>query len=512
MSIQRVGVVGLGTMGAGIAEVFVASGVRVVAVDVDENALAAGRSRLEKSFQRSVDKGRLTPADRADIEGRLTFTTDLDQLADAGLVIEAVPERIDLKASLFGELDRRCGPETILATNTSSLPVTRIAATTSRPQRVVGMHFFNPAPVMKLVEVVHTVLTDSAVVSTVRELAVTCGKTPVVVGDRAGFVANALLFGYLADAARLAETKQATLEDIDAAMVASCGLPMGPLTLLDLIGLDVSLDVLETLYDETRDQRYAPPPLLRRLVMAGKLGRKSSRGYYRYDDEAGQAADVVPVDDVTLVGHASGRIANALGLTDAVRPADVGDAGLVVVDGGSAAATAELLGRVATAGKPDTVVLAAAPDDMPLAAVASTTRNPEAVVGLHVPLAPRPGVVEVVTTSRSSEAAVATARALVSSRGATAVVCRDRPGQIVEALLLPHLGDAARMVGDGYATRDDVETAMRLGCGYPAGPFELLGAIGSTDVRAGLLHLAAATHQPGLAPSAYLDDIAAFGS
>jgi 3-hydroxybutyryl-CoA dehydrogenase len=523
VTIGSAGVVGLGTMGAGIVEVFARAGLDVVAVELDDALVAAGRGRLEASLQRAVDRGRLDAAECHAVLGRVTFSADRSALAGCDLVTEAVPERLDIKTELFADLDRICGPGTILATNTSSLPVTRIAAATGRPELVVGVHFFNPAPVMRLVEVVHTVLTDTAVVAAVRELAERCGKTPVVVGDRAGFVANALLFGYLNAAALAAETNQAAITDIDAAMVAACGLPMGPLTLLDLIGLDVSLDVLETMYDETRDQRYAPAPLLKRLVMAGRLGRKSGAGYYRYEGRTSTAAvGVEPVArpeqagaarSLVVIGTPHARLLAALGSPrvisyddEAVRSADV-----VVVDGGSRTATADLAARIARRAGAGAAIAVATDDEAPVATMAGGTGRVQDVVGLHVPQAPRGAVLEVVRTMHSSEAAVAAVVAAVQSAGVAVVPCRDRPGHLVDMLVLPHLGDAVRMVDDGYASRDDVDTAMRLGCGYTAGPFELLEALGADDVRSGLLHLAAATHRSALAPAPLLDELAGFG-
>jgi 3-hydroxybutyryl-CoA dehydrogenase len=511
VEIRTTGVVGLGTMGAGIVEVFAKAGLDVIAVEIDDALLAAGRTRLEQALARAVERGRLREADRDAQLGRVTFTTDRADLAAADLVTEAVPERLEVKTGLFAELDRICPSTTVLATNTSSLPVTKIATATGRPDRVIGMHFFNPAPVMKLVEVVHTVLTDSDVVDAVRALATTCGKTPVVVGDRAGFVANALLFGYLNAGARAAETGQASVADIDAAVVAACGLPMGPLTLLDLIGLDVSLDVLETMFEETRDQRYAPAPLLRRLVWAGQLGRKTGRGYYRYDAKpptatlpdvgfaAGRPRPTARV--VAVVGGAKSGVVEALGGVAVVPVEDVGEADVVVVDGGSRSGTAALCARVAGIAKATAVIAVATTDEAPVGTISDGTGRASDVVGLHLPLAPKAGVMEVVATLRSSPDAVATVAALV----------RDRPGHVVEMVVLPHLGDAVRMVDDGYATRSDVDAAMTLGCGYSAGPFAMLEAVGADNLRSGLLHLAAATHLPSLAPAPLLDELAAFG-
>jgi 3-hydroxybutyryl-CoA dehydrogenase len=520
VTIGAAGVVGLGAMGAGIAEVFARAGVAVVAVEVSDTLLAAGRGRLVDSLQRAVDRGRLDAAERDVIVDRVRFTTDRRELGEADLVAEAVPERLDVKTALFAELDGICGPATILATNTSSLPVTRIAAATSRPDRVIGMHFFNPAPVMRLVEVVSTVLTDPAVVDDVRQLAERCGKTPVAVGDRAGFVANALLFGYLNAAARAAETGQAAVADIDAAMVAAAGLPMGPLTLLDLIGLDVSLDILETMYDETRDQRYAAAPLLRRLVMAGRLGRKSGAGYYTYEGRTGLPALGVaaptPLESpqtVVVAGSPRPRLSALLGKRPVVdhHSDEVASADVVVIDGGSLAATADLAARVGHRARSGALLAVATDDEAPVATIAAGSGRPDLVVGLHVPRTARGPVLEVVRTTRTAEHATSAVLAALAADGLLVLACKDRPGHLVDTLLLAHLGDAVRMVDDGYATREDVDTAMRLGCGYPAGPWEMLEAVGADDVRSGLLHLAAATHLAALAPSPLLDELAANG-
>jgi 3-hydroxybutyryl-CoA dehydrogenase len=509
-------------MGAGIVEVFSRAGLSVVAVEMTDDLVAAGRARLEASLDRLVDRGRLSPQDREATIQRVQFTSRREDLADTDLVIEAVPERLEVKVALFTELDRICSPATILATNTSSLPVTQLAAATGRPDRVIGMHLFNPAPVMRLVEVVHTVMTDPEVTSRVRDLALTCGKTPVVVGDRAGFVANALLFGYLNAAARAAETRQAAIEDIDAAIVASCGLPMGPLTLMDLIGLDISLDVLETMFTETRDQRYAPAPLLRRLVIAGRLGRKTGHGYYDYsvtpprptlpavEFAAGEPRATGRV--VAVVSTDKSAVCEALRSVPVVPIEDVENADVIVVDGGSRTGTAELAARIARLAKPAAVLAVATTDQAPVGTIAVGTGRVADVVGLHVPLAPRPGVVEVVATLHSQPAAVATVVAVVRDCGAVALPCRDRPGHLVEMIVLPHLGEAAQMVDDHYATIEDVEAAMTLGCGYPVGPFEMIAALGADNLRSGLLHLAAATHLPALAPSPLIDELAAFGA
>src|SRR6478672_9743269 len=279
---SKVGVIGLGTMGAGIVEVFARNGIDAVAVEVDDEAVRKGRGVLEHSTSRAVSRGKLTEEDQAALHARVHFTSSMDDLADCQLVVEAVPEHLDLKKEIFGKLDAIVGPEAILATNTSSLPVTEIAVATSNPKRVVGMHFFNPAPVLQFVEVIRTVVTEDEVFEDVKALAIRLGKQPVIVGDKAGFIANALLFGYLNHAVSMFESKYASREDIDAAMRLGCGYPMGPLALMDLIGLDTAYEILDTMYKQGRDRLHAPSPVIKQMVSAGLKGRKSGRGFYTY--------------------------------------------------------------------------------------------------------------------------------------------------------------------------------------------------------------------------------------
>ncbi|MDN5858425.1 MAG: 3-hydroxyacyl-CoA dehydrogenase NAD-binding domain-containing protein [Pseudonocardia sp.] len=279
---RTVGVVGIGTMGAGIAEVFARNGLQVIAVEVDEASVAAGRSHLVTSTDRAIVRGKLSQDDAEALLGRITTTTELADLAPADLVVEAVPESLDLKARVFAELDKVCRPEVVLASNTSSLSVTELAVRTGRPGKVVGMHFFNPAPVQRLIEVVRTVVTEQDVVEDIKQFAAGLDKVPVVIGDRAGFIANALLFGYLNHAARMYESRYASREDLDAAMRYGCGYPMGPLALLDLIGLDTAYEILETMYAESRNLMHAPAPVFKQMITAGLLGRKSGRGFYTY--------------------------------------------------------------------------------------------------------------------------------------------------------------------------------------------------------------------------------------
>jgi 3-hydroxybutyryl-CoA dehydrogenase len=282
MEVKRVGVVGSGIMGAGVAEVAAKAGFEVVVrsrAQASADALTAG---LEKSLAKQVEKGRLAEAERAAALERLRVVTDLAELADCDLVLESVVEDLPTKKHLFTELDRVCADSAVLATNTSTLPVVDLAMETGRPDQVCGIHFFNPAPAMALVEVVRAITTSDDTIRTARAFAEACGKTVVDVRDQAGFVVNALLFPYLNNAVKLFDAGVATRDDIDAAMKGGCNFPMGPLELLDLVGLDTSLAILEALYAEFQDPNYAPAPLLRRMVSAERYGRKSGAGFYEY--------------------------------------------------------------------------------------------------------------------------------------------------------------------------------------------------------------------------------------
>lgn len=282
MTIKRLGVVGSGTMGSGIAEVACKSGVEVVLRSRSQAGADGMVSGLERSLGRQVDKGKLAEADRDAALALARGVTDLDELAECDLVLESVIEDLAVKKELFTTLDKICPPHTILATNTSTLPVIEMAVVTSRPEQVCGIHFFNPAPVMALVEVVRALTTSDQTIATARGFAEACGKRPIEVKDAAGFVVNAILFPYLNSAARLLERGVASQEDIDAAMRDGAGFPMGPFQLLDLVGLDVSVAILDALYAENPDPDLKPAQALRRLVSAGKLGRKAGAGFYDY--------------------------------------------------------------------------------------------------------------------------------------------------------------------------------------------------------------------------------------
>jgi 3-hydroxybutyryl-CoA dehydrogenase len=280
MTISKVGVVGCGLMGGGIAEVVAQAGYATTVVETEQGLLDRGLSGIHRRLDGLVEKGRLAPEQGDAARGRLAGTLRLDDLASVDLVIEAITENPAVKKEAFARLDRVCPPHAILASNTSSCTITELAAATKRPAQVLGLHFFNPAPVMKLVEVIRTILTGDPALKTAWSFVQSLGKTPVAAHDTTGFIVNRLLVPYLLEAIRLLESGVASKEDIDQAMKLGCGYPMGPFTLLDLVGLDTTMYVAEVMFQEFREARFAPPPLLRRMVMAGHLGRKSGKGFY----------------------------------------------------------------------------------------------------------------------------------------------------------------------------------------------------------------------------------------
>src|SRR6266545_4021011 len=538
---RHVGVVGLGTMGAGIAEVFARNGLSVVAIEADDAALTRGRNHVENSTGRAVARGKLTEDEQRELLARIDFGTDLKLLAEADLVVEAVPEHLELKRAIFSQLDGICKPDTVLASNTSSLSVTEIAVATGRPGKVVGLHFFNPAPVMKLVEVVRTVVTEQDVVDDIEAFAQKLGKVDVTIGDRAGFIANALLFGYLNHAASLYESRYASREDIDAAMKLGCGLPMGPLALLDLIGLDTSYEILDTMYKQGRDRLHAPTPIFRQMMTAGLLGRKSGRGFYAYDapDSPNVVADAHtplpldviegarPVEKVGVVG--SGTMATGIVEVFAKGGYDV----LFVARSSEkvakvSASIARSMEKAVQRGK-----LTEADRDAALARISGTSRLDdladaqlvvEAVVeDLTVKEALfsnldeicAPGtvlkLVEVVRTVSTAPDVEATVLDVARKIGKHAVRCSDRAGFIVNALLFPYLNDAVKMLEAHYATADDIDSAMKVGCGYPMGPFELLDVVGNDVSLAIQRTLYLEFREPGFAPAPLLEHLVTAG-
>ncbi|WP_409329839.1 3-hydroxyacyl-CoA dehydrogenase family protein [Trujillonella humicola] len=573
--LTEVGVVGLGTMGAGISEVLARAGLSVTAVDVDDEAVARGRGHVEQSTGRAVSRGKLDPAEREEILGRIRWSTSLEDLAHAELVIEAVPERMELKTEIFGKLDAICPPDTILATNTSSLSVTELSVATARPSRVIGMHFFNPAPVMKLVEVVRTVVTEPAVVEDVEALATRLGKVDVTIGDRAGFIANALLFGYLNHAVSMFEARYASREDIDAAMRLGCGLPMGPLALMDLIGIDTAYEILDTMYKQSRNRLHAPSPVIKQMMTAGLLGRKSGRGFYTYAQRdsaevvpdaltpaaGGASAGARPVSAVGVVG--SGTMATGIvevvakggydvlfharsaekvaAVTTALRRSldkqvargrleeaardealgrvrgttdldEMADRDLVIEAVVESLPVKEALfaalGEIARPG----AVLATTTSSLPVIECARASGRPADVVGLHFfNPAPVMKLVEVVSTISTADDVTATAHAVCEQLGKHPVSCTDRAGFIVNALLFPYLNDAVKMLEAHYATADDIDAAMKVGCGYPMGPFELLDVVGLDVSLAIERELYTEFREPGFAPAPLLEHLVTAG-
>ena len=281
-SFRSVGVVGCGLMGSGIAQVCARAGLPTRVREVDEALLARGLGRIDDFLAAGVERGRTSPEDAARVKANLSGTTRLDDLAGCDLVIEAIVERAEAKRETFSALEGIVGPDAVFASNTSSLCITELAAATRRPDRFVGLHFFSPVPIMKLVEVIRGLATSDSTFERATAFGRTLGKEPVTAPDRPGFIANRLLIPYLLDAVRAHESGAGTIEDIDKTMTLGCGYPMGPFTLLDFVGLDTAYSIANIMYDEFRDPKYAPPPLLKRMVLAGRLGRKSGRGFYAY--------------------------------------------------------------------------------------------------------------------------------------------------------------------------------------------------------------------------------------
>jgi 3-hydroxybutyryl-CoA dehydrogenase len=284
--IKTVGVLGCGLMGSGIAQVAAQAGYKTIVREVDQAVCDRGFTGIDKSLGKFVEKGKLTGAQRDEIRGRLTGTTRLEDLAGCDIVIEAIIENIEVKRTAYAELDRVCRKDAIFASNTSSLTITELSMATARPRQFVGLHFFNPVPLMKLVEVVRTILTSDETFNTAFEFSKSLGKEPVAARDNSGFIVNRLLVPYILDAIRAHEEGVGSIEDIDKAMMLGCGYPMGPFTLLDFVGLDTTYFISQIMFDEYHEKRFASPPLLKRMVLAGRFGRKSGAGFYDYSGAA----------------------------------------------------------------------------------------------------------------------------------------------------------------------------------------------------------------------------------
>src|SRR6188472_135784 len=572
---KTIGVVGLGTMGAGITEVFARNGYTVVGVEVDDDGVARGRQHLEHSTARAVSRGKLSEDEAKALHDRVSFATSMEELKDADLVVEAVVESVEIKKQIFKQLDEIVSDETILATNTSSLSVTEISTANSQPGRVIGVHFFNPAPVQGFVEIVQTVVTEPSVLEDVSALVKALGKNPVVCGDKAGFIANTLLFGYLNHAVSMYEQRYASREDIDAAMRFGCGYPMGPLALLDLIGLDTAYEILETMYRQGRDRLHAPAPILKQMVTAGMLGRKAGKGFYTYehadspvvvDDDMTPSADDKPQlkHDIKLVGVVgTGTMATGIVEVFAKGGYDVVYVGRTqakvdkvtetiersldkAIQRGKLEESAklEVLARLTGTTSLDDLkdvdivveaiaedlkvkttlfenldeickpgaILATTTSSLPIIACARATTRPQDVVGLHFfNPAPIMKLVEVVSTVSTSDDVADTARALCARVGKVPVSCGDRAGFIVNALLFPYLNDAIKMLDAHYATADDIDIAMKQGCALPMGPFELLDVVGNDVSLAIQRELYLEFREPGYAPAPLLEHLVTAG-
>lgn len=565
----KVAVVGVGTIGAGIVESFARSGRDVIAVALNDEKAERGKYLLERSTQAAVDGGKMEAADREATLGRVSITTDITQVAQADLVIEAVSETIEAKRKVVGQLEVIISDEAVLATNTSSHSVTDIAAAMQLPGRVIGTHFFPPIPVMRLVEIVRTVMTDPPVIDEVVELMRSLDKDPVVVEDRAGYIADALVLGYLNHAVEMYEAKYATREDIDAAMKLGCGLPRGPLELLDLIGLDTAYSVLDTMHKASGNPLHAPRPILKQMVTAGLLGRKSGRGFYSYEQP--DSAKVVPdkltpsaevsgantrtIEKVGVVGNGTmamgivevfakagypvtfvarsqekadrslgkltasldkavgrgkmtqeGRDA-ALGLVTAASSlTDLGDVDIVVeAIAEDLAVKQDTFARLDEICKPG-AILATTTSSLPVIKCAVATSRPQDVIGMHFfNPAQVMKLVEVVSTVSTADDVTATVAQLCASIKKHAVFCADVSGFIVNALLFPYLNDAVTMLASQYATIDEIDLAMKAGCGYPMGPFELLDVVGLDVSLAIQQELFTEFRQPAFAPAPLLE-------
>jgi 3-hydroxybutyryl-CoA dehydrogenase len=571
--ISSVGVVGLGTMGAGIAEVAARHGFAVTAVEATSDALERGRGAITSSTARAVTREKMTETERDSVLSAITFTTNMHDLAAVDLVVEAVPEDLEMKRQVFRELDAIVRPEAILASNTSSLSITEISVATKRPSQVVGLHFFNPAPVQRFVEVVRTVVSSSETIDATVAFAEALGKESVVVGDKAGFIANALLFGYLNHAVALYEQRYASREDIDAAMRFGCGYPMGPLALLDLIGLDTAYEILDSMYHQGRDRLHAPRPLLKQMVTAGLLGRKNGRGFYTYeaanssvviDDGDAQAADPAPAHGITSVAViGSGTMATGImevfaragiPVTFVARSAEKVGAVQAAIEKSQAkavergktdaATAAQVQGRIRGVTEaseigqvdlvveavvedldvklelfrtlddvlPPDVILATTTSSLPIIELAAATSRPAQVIGLHFfNPAQVMKLVEVVDTVSTDEDLVNRMVQLVRDLGKHPVRCGDRAGFIVNALLFPYLNDAVAMLEANYASLDDMDVAMKYGCGLPMGPFELLDVVGLDVSLAIQQTLYREFREPGFAPAPLLEHLVTAG-
>jgi 3-hydroxybutyryl-CoA dehydrogenase len=512
-AITRVGVIGAGTMGAGIAQVAAGAGCDVVLYDVAPEIVERGLGRIRAGYERMVSRGKLTTDERDAALGRIAAATALDALGTAEIVIEAAPEDPALKRQLFADLSRICPPDTILASNTSSLSITALAAAVDNPGRVVGMHFFNPAPVLPLVEVISGAATDPAIADRVAALAERWGKTPVRAGDTPGFIVNRIARSFSGEALRIAAEGTATPAEIDR-IVRAAGFRMGPFELMDLVGIDVNLAVHRAIYEQTFDEpRYRPHPSQARLVAAGRLGRKTGQGFYRYEGGERVADETpVPFADVAPLGRrASVLVAGQGPVADEIALA-LQAQGQTVSTYSTEESTALVNAGVPRARRlrdvlmTTTVAIEATlgprelkraywfeldemlPPQIPLLSVGlghgatelgSWSDRPERVVGLGIagPFATTP-IVELARGERTGDAALTRAVAFLRALDKEVAVVGDPPGQVLSRILSTLINEAAFALEEGIASADDIDTALRLGLNYPAGPIEWSERIG----------------------------------
>lgn len=504
---RRIGVVGAGTMGAGIAQVAARSNFDVLLYDIDPNALSGALRRVKADLERQVARGRLAEPQVAEILNRITTTTTLGDFAAVDFVIEAAPEDLELKRGLFDRLDRLCRHDVVLATNTSSLSVTQIGALAGRADRVVGMHFFNPAPAMRLVEVVAGDASGEAALEATVALAEAMGKEPVRVRDTPGFIVNRVARPFSGEALRLLGEQVATAAQIDRIARLACGFRMGPFELMDLVGLDINFAVHRSVYEQFfGDPRFRPHPLQERMVKAGKLGRKTGEGWYRYRD--GQAVNgPAPAQHSQVPAPRVPEVRNVAVLGDADLADLAAEAGYRLVD---CCADADLV----ILGDPALLVGRQPSPEVPVLVEASTrsttemaaqTVNPAQVVGYGgLPRVSRRQLVEVAPGLRTDPAATAMAVRFFHSLGRDTEVVADGPGLVAARLLACLINEAAFALQEGVATAEGIDTAMRLGLNYPLGPLEWADELGLDAVLAVLEGLQRETGEDRYRPAPYL--------